>query len=72
MSKTKEFNMLADKATKEAMDAIYNICDWTLTGDDADQLLGSTTDINEAHSYMMKLVISNLSQLIEEKNINNE
>ena len=64
--------MLADKATKEAMDAIYNICDWTLTGDDADQLLGSTTDINEAHSYMMKLVISNLSQLIKEKNINNE
>ena len=64
--------MLAINATIEAMDAIYNICDWTLTGDDADQLLGSTTDINEAHSYMMKLVISNLSQLIKEKNINNE
>jgi hypothetical protein len=70
MSKTKEFNMLADKATKEAMDAIYNICDWTLTGDDVDQLLGSTPDINEAHSYMMKLVISNLSQYA--KDLNNE
>jgi len=62
MSKTKEFNMLADKATKEAMDAIYNICDWTLTGDDVDQLLGSTPlDINEAHSYLMQLVIGKLA-----------
>ena len=61
MSKTKEFDMLADKATHEAVEEIYRICEWTLTGGDAESLLSSTPDINEAHSYLMKLVIGKLA-----------
>ena len=62
MSKTKEFDMLADKATHDAVKEIYRICEWTLTGSDAESLLSSTPlDINEAHSYLMQLVIGKLA-----------
>ena len=55
MSKTKEFDRLADKASKEAIKEIYKICDWTLSGE-IDELLSSTPlEYNEAHSYLMSL-----------------
>ena len=45
MSKTKEFDMLADKATHEAVKEIYRICEWTLTGSDAESLPVSYTHL---------------------------
>jgi hypothetical protein len=60
MSYTKELDRLADKAVIEAIDEIYRICEWTLSGDEVTQLL-EDTDINKAHSYLMNLVVSKLA-----------
>ncbi len=65
MGKVKEFDLLAEKATHEAIREIYRICEWTLTGDQAEELLESAPDnINDAHSYLMKLVIGKLANKI--------
>jgi hypothetical protein len=60
MSKTKEFDVLAEKATNDVIKEMYNICEWTLTGTEVDHLI-EDTDINEAHSYLMALVASKLA-----------
>jgi len=63
MSKTKEFDRLADKASKEAIKEIYKICDWTLSGDEIDELLGSTPlEYNEAHSYLVSLTAAKVAE----------
>jgi|TARA_B110000240_G_scaffold99718_1_gene112943 hypothetical protein len=61
MSKTKEFDVLVDKATEETIQNLYKTCEWALTGDDAIDLLAGTIDYNDAHSYMMQLVVSKLA-----------
>ena len=58
MSKTKEFNRIAKKATKELKKHVYKTCEWALDGED--QVHGHT-NFNDAHSYLMRLVVSKLA-----------
>ena len=63
MSKTKEFDRLAENAASQVIKEIYNICDWTLSGDEIDELLGSTPlDYNEAHSYLVSLTAAKVAE----------
>jgi len=66
MGKVKQLDLLAEKATHEALREIYKICEWTLSGDLADELLESAPNsYNDAHSYLMKLVIGKLANKIK-------
>jgi len=63
MSKTKEFDRLAEKAASQVIKELYNICDWTLSGDEIDELLDSTPlDYNEAHSYLVSLTADKVAK----------
>ena len=63
MSKTKEFDRLAEKAADQVIQELYNICDWTLSGDEIDELLGSTPlSYNEAHSYLVSLTAAKVAK----------
>ena len=63
MSKTKEFDRLAEKAASQVIKELYNICDWTLSGDEIDELLDSTPlDYNEAHSYLVSLTAAKVAE----------
>jgi hypothetical protein len=63
MSKTKEFDRLAEKAASQVIEELYNICDWTLSGDEIDELLDSTPlEYNEAHSYLVSLTAAKVAE----------
>ena len=66
MSKTKEFDRLAEKAASQVIKELYNICDWTLSGDEIDELLDSTPlDYNEAHSYLVSLTADKVANKLK-------
>ena len=66
MSKTKEFDRLAENAASQVIKEIYNICDWTLSGDEIDELLGSTPlSYNEAHSYLVSLTVDKVANKLK-------
>ena len=63
MSKTKEFDRLAENAASQVIKELYNICDWTLSGDEINELLDSTPlDYNEAHSYLVSLTAAKVAE----------
>lgn len=63
MSKTKEFDRLAEKAAEQVIQELYRICDWTLSGDEIDELLDSTPlEYNEAHSYLVSLTAAKVAE----------
>ena len=63
MSKTKEFDRLAEKAAEQVIQELYRICDWTLSGDEIDELLDSTPlEYNEAHSYLVSLTADKVAK----------
>ena len=66
MSKTKEFDRLAENAAGQVIQEIYNICDWTLSGDEMNELLDSTPlDYNEAHSYLVSLTADKVANKLK-------
>ena len=63
MSKTKEFDRLAEKAASQVIEELVRICDWTLSGDEMNELLDSTPlDYNEAHSYLVSLTADKVAK----------
>ena len=66
MSKTKEFDRLAEKAADQVIQELYNICDWTLSGDEIDEFLDSTPlSYNEAHSYLVSLTADKVANKLK-------
>ena len=63
MSKTKEFDRLAENAKEQVIEELIRICDWTLSGDEISELLDSTPlDYNEAHSYLVSLTAAKVAE----------
>jgi len=62
MSKTKEFDRIAEECSELIIDKVYNTCDFALTGEDE---LIENVDFNEAHSYLMKLVLEKIINKIK-------
>ena len=62
MSKTKEFDRIAEECSELIIDKVYNTCDFALTGEDE---LIKNVDFNEAHSYLMKLVLEKIINKIK-------
>jgi len=62
MSKTKEFDRIAEECSELIIDKVYNTCDFALTGEDE---LIENVDFNEAHSYLMQLVLEKITNKIK-------
>ena len=65
MSKTKEFDRLAENAKEQVIEELIRICDWTLSGDEINELLDSTPlEYNEAHSYLVSLTAAKVAEYL--------
>jgi hypothetical protein len=62
MSKTKEFDRIAEECSELIIDKVYKTCDFALTGEDE---LIENVDFNEAHSYLMQLVLEKIKNKIK-------
>ena len=60
---TYNINTIIEKAAEQVIQELYNICDWTLSGDEINELLDSTPlEYNEAHSYLVSLTAAKVAE----------